>query len=70
LQALANTAWAFATAGVAAPQLFEAIAREAPMRIKEFNSQNLANTVWAFAKSGVAAPQLFEAIASEAPMRI
>ena len=69
-QALANTAWAFATAGVAAPRLFEAIASEAPSRINEFNSQALANRAWAFAQAGVAAPQLFEAIASEAPSRI
>ena len=66
-QALANTAWAFATAGVAAPRLFEAIAREAPSRINEFKSQGLANTAWAFATAGVTAPRLFEAIASEAP---
>jgi len=67
---LANSVWAFATAGVAAPQLFEAVAIEASRRIKEFNSQKLANTVWAFATAGVTAPQLFEAVAIEALRKI
>jgi len=36
-QALANTAWAFVTAGHAAPVLFDAIGREAAGRVRELN---------------------------------
>ncbi|MEM7519056.1 MAG: hypothetical protein AAF368_19295, partial [Planctomycetota bacterium] len=46
-QGMANTVWAFATAGVAAQLLFEAVAAEARNRIAELNAQNMANTVWA-----------------------
>ena len=35
-QALANTAWAFATAGHAAPELFDAVAKAAAPRLVEF----------------------------------
>ena len=52
-QALANTAWAFATAGVPAPTLFAAVAKEAEPRLGEVNEQGLSNTAWAFAKAGV-----------------
>eukprot|EP00962_Isochrysis_galbana_P044958 scaffold17563_cov117-Isochrysis_galbana.AAC.1 len=48
-QALANTAWAFATAGHAAPALLDAIAAEAAPRVVEFKEQNLANMAWSFA---------------------
>jgi len=41
--------WAFATAGIKAPELFDAVAAAALPRLGEFNSQELANTVWAFA---------------------
>jgi hypothetical protein len=69
-QNFANTAWAFARAGHAAPALFDAIAIEAAMRVGEFTPQNLANTAYAFAKAGNAAPLLSEAIAAEAAMRV
>ncbi|KAJ1463485.1 hypothetical protein M885DRAFT_503820 [Pelagophyceae sp. CCMP2097] len=69
-QELANTVWAYATAGVEAPALFEAIAAEAPKKIATFNPQDLANTVWAYATAGVEAPALFEAIAAEAPKKM
>jgi len=69
-QEMAITAWAFATASVAAPRLFEAIAAEASARIRQFTPQQLANTAWAFATASVAAPRVFEAIADEAPRRI
>jgi len=69
-QALANTAWAFATAGHAAPALFDAIGREAAGRVREFNPQALANTAWAFATAGHAAPALFDAIGREAAGRV
>ena len=48
-QGLSNTAWAFATAGHASPELFEAVARAAVPRLGEFKPQGLANTAWAFA---------------------
>ncbi|MEM7515755.1 MAG: RAP domain-containing protein [Planctomycetota bacterium] len=67
---MANTVWAFATVGVAAELLFEAIAAEARRRISEFNPQNMANAVWAYATAGVPAESLFEAIAVEARNRI
>jgi very-short-patch-repair endonuclease len=62
--------WAYATAGVAAPALFEAVATEALKKIASFNSQALANTVWAYATAGVAAPALFEAVAAEASKKV
>ena len=51
-QGLANTAWAFATAGQSDALLFEALAREVTRRLGEFNAQDLANTAWAFATVG------------------
>ncbi|MEM7519348.1 MAG: hypothetical protein AAF368_20795 [Planctomycetota bacterium] len=69
-QGMANTVWAFATAGIAAQLLFEAIAEEVRRRIVEFNAQNMASTVWAFATAGTRAHSLFEAIAAEARRRI
>ena len=48
-QELANTAWAYATAGHAAPQLLDALASASVARVREFNPQNLANTAWAYA---------------------
>ncbi|KAJ8607233.1 hypothetical protein CTAYLR_010370 [Chrysophaeum taylorii] len=60
---LANTAWAFAKAGIEAPHLFAAIADAAHSRLGEFKPPELANTSWAFAKAGIEAPQLFDTIA-------
>ena len=62
--------WAFATAGVASPALFEAVAVKAAPRLSEFTGQALANTVWAFAKAGVESPALFETVAAEAAPRL
>ena len=42
-QELANTAWAFATAGQLHAQLFAVLARAAQRRLIEFNAQELAN---------------------------
>eukprot|EP00634_Sargassococcus_sp_CCMP2135_P009972 CAMPEP_0198664504 /NCGR_PEP_ID=MMETSP1467-20131203/56508_1 /TAXON_ID=1462469 /ORGANISM="unid. sp., Strain CCMP2135" /LENGTH=72 /DNA_ID=CAMNT_0044401071 /DNA_START=1 /DNA_END=215 /DNA_ORIENTATION=- len=67
---MANTVWAFATADVAALQLFDAIAAEATDRITDFDAQALANTVWAFAKARVAASRLFDAVAAESLQRM
>ncbi|KAJ8601617.1 hypothetical protein CTAYLR_007255 [Chrysophaeum taylorii] len=63
---LANTAWAFATAGVEASGLFDAIARTARSRVGEFKTQEFANIVWAFAKAGAKAPWVVDAIATTA----
>eukprot|EP00630_Chrysocystis_fragilis_P000506 CAMPEP_0197391254 /NCGR_PEP_ID=MMETSP1165-20131217/2972_1 /TAXON_ID=284809 /ORGANISM="Chrysocystis fragilis, Strain CCMP3189" /LENGTH=58 /DNA_ID=CAMNT_0042916823 /DNA_START=8 /DNA_END=181 /DNA_ORIENTATION=+ len=45
-------AWAFATAGVDAPELFNAIASEVLPRLDNFSSRSLANAAWAFACVG------------------
>ena len=49
-QGLANTAWAFATAGQPNEKLFTALARASEQRVNEFNAQVLANMAWSFAK--------------------
>ena len=66
-QALSNTAWAFATAGVSAMPLFAAVA-EAAVRdgLRGFRPQELSNTAWAFATAGVPAEALFKAVAEAA----
>jgi len=69
-QELSNTAWAFATAGLAAPALFDAIAAEAASRVRHFNPQNMANTAWACATAGHGALALFDTIAPEAARRL
>ena len=69
-QDLANTAYAFTTAGHASPALFDAIARAAVVRVGDFNEQNLANTAYAFATSGHASPVLFDAIARASAARV
>ena len=65
-QALANTAWAFATVGQSDAQLFKALAREAERRVGDFNLQNLANTAWAFATVGHKDESLFASSAMAA----
>jgi len=67
---LSNTAWAFATAGHAAPALFDAIGKESARRVRELKPQELSNTAWAFATAGHAAPALFDAIGREAYGRV
>ena len=51
-QDLANTAWAFATAGHKDAQLFSALARAAERRVEDFNAQAIANTAKPFGASG------------------
>ena len=46
-QDVSNTAWAYATAGHAAPELFDAMAEAAVPKLGEFTEQALANTAWA-----------------------
>jgi hypothetical protein len=54
-------AWAFATAGHASPELFNAISAEAVRRgLSNFNPQHLSNMAWAFAVANLAsADELF-----------
>ena len=61
-QGLANTAWAFATAGQPDAQLFMALASVAERRVHDFEEQSLANTAWAFAMVGEPAPALLDPI--------
>ena len=51
-QDLANTAWAFATAGQSEAQLFSALAMSAEQRLGDFNARVLANTAWVLATMG------------------
>ena len=69
-QGLANMAWAWATAGRAAPVVFDAIAAAAALCVRDFKPQEVANTVWAFATAGHAAPALFGTIAAEVARRV
>ena len=63
-QDLANTVWAFATAGHVSPALCDAVEKEAVHGgLREFTPQALANTVWAFAKAEQPAQALFAAVA-------
>ena len=69
-QQLSNTAWAFATAGFKAPDLFDIISAEVVRRgLDDFNEQDLSNTAWAFAKVGREAPALFDIISGEVVRR-
>ena len=61
-QAVANTAWAFATLGFDAPNLFAEIERHSRWLVEEGTPQDVANTAWAFATLGFAAPKLLTAI--------
>ena len=63
-QALSNTAWAFASAGVLHPKLFSKIGGHIAGlgSLDPFKPQALSNTVWAFATTGVLHPKLFNKI--------
>jgi hypothetical protein len=63
-QELSNTAWAFATAGHRAPDLFDALAEVAEAQIDAFNPQELSNLCWAFATVEHDAPALYDAVAA------
>ena len=63
---LANLLWAFATAEVKAPKLFEAVdahLQRHPGLVKKSNAHDFSNLLWAFATARVKAPRLFEAVA-------
>ena len=61
-QNVSNVAWAFATLGFAAPQLFAEIDRQSKWLVKEGGPQEVANTAWACAKLGFEALSLFAEI--------
>ena len=65
-QEIANTTWAFATAGQSDAALFRALARRAERCVGHFNAQDLANTAWVFAKAGQFDAQLVRALAGAA----
>ena len=74
-QELSNTAWAYATAGHVAPQLFDALAAVVHSRLTSpaldeelstFSPQELANLCWAFATLGHRHDKLFDALAGAA----
>ena len=58
-QGLANTAWAFATAGQSDALLFMTLARASERHVGDFSAQELANTAWAFAIAGQSDALLF-----------
>jgi hypothetical protein len=60
-QHVANSVWACAKLGVAAPMLFDALNKNDKWLV-EGDPQNVANSVWACATLGVAAPMLFNAL--------
>ena len=62
-QSLANTAWAFATAGQSDAPPFAALGMTAELRMGEFNAKDLANTAWAFATAGQAEASLLRSLA-------
>jgi len=69
-QHLSNTAWAFAKAGQASQELFNAISAEVVRRrLGDFDPQHLSNTAWAFASAGHASRELFKAISAEVVRR-
>ena len=65
-QELANTAWAFATAGQEDASLFAASATAAQQRMSNFSPQGLCSTAWAFATAGQMDASLFTAFSTAA----
>jgi len=65
-QALSNTLWAYATAGIHHPTLFEKVANHIVGldSLNRFIPQALSNTLWAYAKAGISHPKLFEKVAN------
>ena len=69
-QAVANTAWAFASVKQPNVKLFMALARAVERHISELNAQELSNTAWAFATVRQPDKKLFEALAKAAERRV
>ena len=58
-QTVANSAWACATLGYEAPELFAEIEHHSKWLVEEGKPQEVVNTVWAFATLGYEASELF-----------
>ena len=70
-QAVANLAWAYATAEHRAPLLFDSLAQVvARAHLSEYTPQNLANLAWAYAAAGHSSPDLFSRLADESVTRL
>ena len=67
---LATIVYSCAKLNIKDETLMRAIAVEAPVKIKGFNSQGLSNTAWAYATLGVYNQDLMSAIAREAQAKI
>ncbi|KAL7528123.1 hypothetical protein ACHAWF_002448, partial [Thalassiosira exigua] len=65
-QALAYTAWAYATSKESNPILFQKLSEAVLKKRNEFNSQNIANFLWAAATNGHVEQNLFEEMAPTA----
>eukprot|EP00985_Skeletonema_marinoi_P019760 scaffold11437_cov176-Skeletonema_marinoi.AAC.3 len=65
-QALSNTVWAYATADMHHPQLFEKVANHIAESdsLDRSDPQALSNIVWAYATAGINHPRLFEKVAN------
>ncbi len=70
-QALSNTVWAYATAGVSHPELFDKMANHIVKldNLREFKPQHLSNIVWAYATAQVSHPKMFQKVAKAAIQR-
>ena len=65
-QTVSNIAWACATLGFDAPNLFAEIDHRSEWLVKEGNPQSVANSAWACATLGFDAPKLFAEIDQQA----
>ena len=68
-----NLLWAFATAEVKAPRLFEAVAGHLeahPGLLKDFIPQNFSMLLWAYATAGEPAPKLFQLVDAHLEARL
>jgi hypothetical protein len=70
-QEFSSIVWAFSTAGVQHPDLFDKVGHHtvAMDNLKSFTPQNLENTVWAYATANELRPALFEKIAIDVANR-
>eukprot|EP00548_Thalassiothrix_antarctica_P010081 CAMPEP_0194161184 /NCGR_PEP_ID=MMETSP0152-20130528/78797_1 /TAXON_ID=1049557 /ORGANISM="Thalassiothrix antarctica, Strain L6-D1" /LENGTH=709 /DNA_ID=CAMNT_0038870941 /DNA_START=769 /DNA_END=2901 /DNA_ORIENTATION=- len=69
-QAIANTVWAYATAGHTDARLFDAMSQLALLKLLSFNSQEIANTMRAYATVNHPAPDFFDAVSNLAVSKI
>lgn len=65
-QCITNTVWSFATLGLPAPKLLDAVEQRSEWLVNTGSTQAVANTIWSFATLGVPAPQLCDCIVQRA----